>query len=180
MLSKNNKQVHSNDRFITGYKTFDEPDFGKCPQERLKTQPDYRANIIWPLFQYYQERDCTTTKQEFQNLLNAYYKRECIEGTDCLYRLKGYLEIYLIRDADQQELFVIGDRTHGFIPAFIYSLPSRTKLDGSPGNPRSDAFYNTMEDIKNNLDRLMEEIELNKDDWYALQKKLPQILNYSS
>lgn len=169
----------SNDSYYTGYRTFDEPQFGKCPLERLKSQPDYRANIIWPLYQYFQASNYTSTKEEFQRLLEAYETATCINGTNCLYVLPGFMEIYQLVDADKKDLTIIVDRTHGFIPACIYSTPSR-HLDGVPNKPRSNAFYRCMEGIKGNLNTLMDAIETHKDDWYALQEKLPKILNYGA
>lgn len=52
MLVKKRKIDHNftNDNYFTGYKYFDESLFGKPSQERLRSQPDYRANIIWPLY----------------------------------------------------------------------------------------------------------------------------------
>jgi len=174
-----NGKNSSNDRFYTTYKIFDEPEFGKSPLNRLKSQPDYRANIIWPLYQYFLVANYTATNEEFQKLLNAYERAKCIDGTNCLYVLNKYLEIYKLLDANKKDLIIIVDRTHGFLPSCIYSVPSRY-VDGKPNKTRSNAFYQCMEDIKNNLDLLMRAIQTHKNDWYALQKELPRILNYGN
>lgn len=89
------------------------------------------------------------------------------------------MEIYKLLIAYKKDLFIIVDRKHGFIPACIYSTPSR-HLDGVPNKPRSNAFYRCMEDIKDHFDALMEAIETHKNDWDLLQEKLPKILNYGA
>jgi hypothetical protein len=72
-----------------------------------------------------------------------------MEGTNCLYNLKNYLQIYLIVDEDKKQLIDIVDRTKGFIPLHIYHEKStRDDINGNPNKPRGDAFLVCMNRIK--------------------------------
>lgn len=166
----------SNDyEFQTGYKFFDDPLFGKST--KYKKQPDYNIVPLWPLYQYYMDNNSiSAVESQLDILIDNYFNKKCIDGTNCLYNLKNYFQMYLVVDEDGKHFIDIVDRTKGFIPLHMYEKSVRT-YHGNPNKPRGNAFYYSMVKINRYRREVIDAFQLYKNNWDSLQCVLQKMLN---
>ena len=134
----------SNDPIFSKFKFHNDQNFARHP--KLPDEPCYRLIICHALFEYCKSNDWNygNLSAELDNLVNC-YNLPVLEG-NCIYYLKGYLEIYKYKFKNSKYGYNLVDKTGGIYPLVCYPYPNSSFL-GEPAKERAKGFRAALDDV---------------------------------
>lgn len=171
-IRKNNSI--KNDSIFSRFKFHNDPNFARHPQ--LPDEPCYRLIICHALFEYCKNNswDYDSLEAKLTELARCY--NLLVSEDNCIYYLKGYLEIYKYKFKNSQYGYSLVDKSGGIYPLVFYPYPNSSFL-GEPAKERAKGFRAALDDVTLHKKTKVIDAFKNHKEWNNLQLELKKIFH---
>lgn len=166
--------ISKNDPIFSKFKFHNDPTFARHP--KLLDEPCYRLIICHALFEYCKNNNWNYDSLEaaLANLASCY--NLSVSESNCIYYLKGYLEIYKYRFKNSKYGYNLVDKTGGIYPLVCYPYPNSSFL-GEPAKERAKGFRAALDDIAQHTKEKVVAIFKKHKNWNNLQIELRMLFH---